>query len=116
VVQPDGGQHLGFDPQRDLGSKCATWCAHPAFVAYLAGDFSKPIEIDGPGLQAPAAAHLAADPPLRQGKRKLLLTRDVTALQLAEAMRRDFVANVSHEIRTPLTVLSGFVETMPACR
>jgi two-component system phosphate regulon sensor histidine kinase PhoR len=30
----------------------------------------------------------------------------------AEAMRRDFVANVSHEIRTPLTVLSGFVETL----
>jgi two-component system phosphate regulon sensor histidine kinase PhoR len=41
-----------------------------------------------------------------------LITRDVTALEQAEAMRRDFVANVSHEIRTPLTVLSGFVETL----
>ncbi len=41
-----------------------------------------------------------------------MITRDVTAVQLAETMRRDFVANVSHEIRTPLTVLSGFVETM----
>jgi two-component system phosphate regulon sensor histidine kinase PhoR len=36
----------------------------------------------------------------------------VTALEQAEAMRRDFVANVSHEIRTPLTVLAGFVETL----
>jgi two-component system, OmpR family, phosphate regulon sensor histidine kinase PhoR len=44
--------------------------------------------------------------------RKLMLTRDVTAIELAEAQRRDFVANVSHEIRTPLTVLSGFVETL----
>jgi two-component system phosphate regulon sensor histidine kinase PhoR len=44
--------------------------------------------------------------------RKLLLSRDVTALEQAEAMRRDFVANVSHEIRTPLTVLGGFVETL----
>jgi two-component system phosphate regulon sensor histidine kinase PhoR len=44
--------------------------------------------------------------------RKLLLSRDVTALEQAEAMRRDFVANVSHEIRTPLTVLSGFIETL----
>ena len=44
--------------------------------------------------------------------RLLLLSRDVTALQQAETMRRDFVANVSHEIRTPLTVLSGFVETL----
>jgi two-component system phosphate regulon sensor histidine kinase PhoR len=33
-------------------------------------------------------------------------------LEQAEAMRRDFVANVSHEIRTPLTVLSGFIETI----
>jgi two-component system phosphate regulon sensor histidine kinase PhoR len=44
--------------------------------------------------------------------KQLLLTRDVTLMEQAEAMRRDFVANVSHEIRTPLTVLSGFVETM----
>ncbi len=44
--------------------------------------------------------------------RKLLLSRDITAVELAEAMRRDFVANVSHEIRTPLTVLSGFIETL----
>ena len=46
--------------------------------------------------------------------RLLLLSRDVTALEQAEAMRRDFVANVSHEIRTPLTVLAGFVETLQA--
>ena len=42
----------------------------------------------------------------------LLLSRDVTAVEQAEIMRRDFVANVSHEIRTPLTVLMGFVETL----
>ncbi len=42
----------------------------------------------------------------------LLLSRDVTEVVKAEAMRRDFVANVSHEIRTPLTVLGGFVETL----
>ena len=46
------------------------------------------------------------------GNRRMLLTRDITALEQAEAMRRDFVANVSHEIRTPLTVLAGFVETL----
>jgi two-component system phosphate regulon sensor histidine kinase PhoR len=44
--------------------------------------------------------------------RSLLLSRDITAVEQAEAMRRDFVANVSHEIRTPLTVLAGFVETL----
>jgi two-component system phosphate regulon sensor histidine kinase PhoR len=38
--------------------------------------------------------------------------QDVTDLQKADAMRRDFVANVSHEMRTPITVLMGFLETM----
>ena len=37
--------------------------------------------------------------------RRLLLSRDITELEQADTMRRDFVANVSHEIRTPLTVL-----------
>jgi two-component system phosphate regulon sensor histidine kinase PhoR len=43
---------------------------------------------------------------------KLVLSQDVTERDRADAMRRDFVANVSHEIRTPLTVLSGFVDTL----
>jgi two-component system phosphate regulon sensor histidine kinase PhoR len=44
--------------------------------------------------------------------RHLLLVQDVTDLQKADAMRRDFVANVSHEMRTPITVLMGFLETI----
>jgi two-component system phosphate regulon sensor histidine kinase PhoR len=42
----------------------------------------------------------------------LVLTQDITERERADAMRRDFVANVSHEIRTPLTVVGGFVETL----
>lgn len=30
----------------------------------------------------------------------------------AEAIRREFVANVSHELKTPLTSISGFIETL----
>jgi two-component system phosphate regulon sensor histidine kinase PhoR len=37
---------------------------------------------------------------------------DVTALEAAGQMRRDFVANVSHELKTPLTALLGFIETL----
>ncbi|WP_193142086.1 cell wall metabolism sensor histidine kinase WalK [Meridianimarinicoccus sp. MJW13] len=37
---------------------------------------------------------------------------DVTSIETASQMRRDFVANVSHELRTPLTALVGFIETL----
>lgn len=32
----------------------------------------------------------------------------------AEAIRKEFVANVSHELKTPLTSISGFIETLQA--
>jgi len=42
----------------------------------------------------------------------LLCLEDLTQLEHAGQMRRDFVANVSHELRTPLTALIGFIETL----
>lgn len=42
----------------------------------------------------------------------LVAFQDVTHLEHANQMRRDFVANVSHELRTPLTALMGFIETL----
>ena len=42
----------------------------------------------------------------------LVCFEDVTHLEQAGEMRRDFVANVSHELRTPLTALLGFIETL----
>ncbi|WP_300030237.1 ATP-binding protein [uncultured Roseobacter sp.] len=42
----------------------------------------------------------------------VLCFRDITHLEQAGQMRRDFVANVSHELRTPLTALMGFIETL----
>jgi two-component system phosphate regulon sensor histidine kinase PhoR len=111
VVQPDRAAHLGLDPQRDLLQYIGTWCATPASPATttrpLRGDV-----VDRRPRQRRAPARLSVQlHPYGEGRR-LLLSRDVTALEQAETMRRDFVANVSHEIRTPLTVLSGFVETL----
>ncbi|MFK7875238.1 MAG: ATP-binding protein [Paracoccaceae bacterium] len=37
---------------------------------------------------------------------------DMTQMEQADQIRRDFVANVSHELRTPLTALMGFIETL----
>ncbi len=42
----------------------------------------------------------------------LVSFQDVTYVEQAGQMRRDFVANVSHELRTPLTALIGFIETL----
>ncbi len=49
---------------------------------------------------------------LASGRGVALTFEDVTAVEEAGAMRRDFVANVSHELRTPITALLGFVETL----
>ncbi|MCI5097597.1 MAG: ATP-binding protein [Rhodobacteraceae bacterium] len=47
-----------------------------------------------------------------KGGAAMLCFRDITDLEQAGQMRRDFVANVSHELRTPLTALMGFIETL----
>jgi two-component system phosphate regulon sensor histidine kinase PhoR len=47
-----------------------------------------------------------------QGRGVLVCFEDVTPVEKAGRMRRDFVANVSHELRTPLTALMGFIETL----
>lgn len=105
--------HLGFHAQSDLGQHLRNLVRQPHFTAYLAaGDFAAPVELNGPVIPSGQVARISLLIRRYGKKRKLVLTRDITALQLAEAMRRDFVANVSHEIRTPLTVLSGFIETM----
>ena len=46
------------------------------------------------------------------GPGALIALLDDGGAELAEQMRRDFVANVSHELRTPLTAMMGFIETL----
>lgn len=102
--------HFGLNPDRDRLQPVTNLIRDPEFVSYLQrgryeesvlvrdlvrgrGTLSVVIRVYGEGL-------------------KLVLSHDVTDREQADAMRRDFVANVSHEIRTPLTVVSGFIETM----
>ena len=42
----------------------------------------------------------------------VLLLFDVTQKRKAEALRREFTANVSHELKTPLHAISGYAELM----
>ena len=106
-------QHFGFDAKRDMLQHVANLVRAPAFKAYMASnDFSHDVVIAGSASAPGRAVKLSVHAHAYGADRKLLLSRDVTAVELAEAMRRDFVANMSHEIRTPLTVLSGFIETL----
>jgi two-component system phosphate regulon sensor histidine kinase PhoR len=103
--------HLGLDPVRDRLQRVTNLVRAPAFVAQLHSNVTEPPAVLIPGRfgQGMLSVHLRAYG--SEGQR-LLLTQDVSEREQADAMRRDFVANVSHEIRTPLTVLAGFVETM----
>ncbi|WP_435531152.1 phosphate regulon sensor histidine kinase PhoR [Ramlibacter pallidus] len=105
--------HYELDPQRDLQQHMVNLLRDPDFSAYYQGrNYTNDLVIPAPGSTSSRPRKLALRlHPYGEG-RLLVLSRDVTAVEQAEVMRRDFVANVSHEIRTPLTVLSGFVETL----
>ena len=106
--------HLGLDPARDLQQQIVNLVRDPAFAAFYHGGNhqTQDVVVEAPRSTSARPQRLSLYlHPYGEGRR-LLLSRDVTALEQAEAMRRDFVANVSHEIRTPLTVLVGFVETL----
>ena len=104
---------LGIQPERDLAQRIGNLVRDPIFSAYMTStDVAEPIVIEGRGKNPNIPLRISIQRhPYGEGK-QLLLTRDVTVVEQADAMRRDFVANVSHEIRTPLTVLAGFVETL----
>ena len=101
--------HFGLDPERDRLQRVTNLIRAPAFVDYVqSGNFDEPVTFALPrrgGSIQVLIRRYGADS-------KLVLSQDLTERERADAMRRDFVANVSHEIRTPLTVLSGFLETM----
>lgn len=105
--------HLGMDAKRDLMQHVVHLVRDPVFKKYMASeDHVGEVVIDGRNSSFQKLVKLSLQLHDYGENRQLLLTRDVTELAQADAMRRDFVANVSHEIRTPLTVMSGFIETL----
>ncbi len=105
--------HFSLDPLRDRRQRVTNLVRMPAFVAFMqTGQFEETLVLGtgrGPGTLSILVREYG------EGK-KLVLSQDVTERVRADAMRRDFVANVSHEIRTPLTVLAGFIETLRSLR
>jgi len=70
-----------------------------------------PVSIGETGPDAGPGAGAGASRP-DAGVWVLVSFEDVTDVERAGQIRRDFVANVSHELKTPLTALLGFIETL----
>lgn len=102
---------FGLNFKQDVLQRINFLIRRPEFIQYLnKRQFEDPLLLERMGADANLSLMIQAFP--FGQKRHLLLVQDVTDLQKADAMRRDFVANVSHEMRTPITVLMGFLETI----
>jgi len=104
-------QFFGLVYKRDVMQRINFLIRRPEFIQYLnKRNFDEPLLMERMGSDSSISLMLQAFPFGNQ--RHLLLVQNITDLQKADAMRRDFVANVSHEMRTPITVLMGFLETV----
>lgn len=122
IVMLDDGDHIewcnsiaerffGLNFKRDVLQRINFLIRRPEFIQYLIKrSFDEPLLMERMGPNGSLSLMLQAFP--FGNNRHLLLIQNVTDLQKADAMRRDFVANVSHEMRTPITVLMGFLETV----
>ena len=107
---PPAALQLGLDLSQDSNQPINYLVRHGEFVAYLqAQEYSNPIKLNS-WRNAEITLEIQLIP--FGTKQKLLICRDISALEKTEIMRRDFIANVSHELRTPLTVVGGFLETL----
>ena len=102
-------QQFGITMPRDRQQPVTNLIRYPAFADYLAGPGGEPVVVrSARGPQAVLAVQVI---PFGDDE-KLIVSRDITSMQTADTIRRDFIANVSHELRTPLTVVNGFLELL----
>lgn len=96
-----------------VGGDIRTAIRHPAATEALsqsvAGD--APVTIDLPDFPRPGQRWTMRIAMLSKGDRIIFLA-DRSAIDAADRMRSDFVANASHELRTPLAAILGYVETL----
>lgn len=69
------------------------------------------VQVEVASARAPRTLRATVSP-LPETRGAIAVLHDVTELERANAIRRDFVANASHELRTPLTSIRGFAETL----
>jgi len=107
---PLAEEHLGIQLARDRGQQLTYLMRQPQFLDWLGNEsYERSLVLRNARIEGRTLMFRL----VRYGAReKLVVSRDITLLDRAERVRRDFVANVSHELRTPITVISGFLETL----
>ncbi|SDK60684.1 two-component system, OmpR family, phosphate regulon sensor histidine kinase PhoR [Methylophilus rhizosphaerae] len=103
-------QRLGLKRHHDENQPIYYLLRQAEFVDYLHSEnYSEPLKLKSPR-NPEMTLELQIIP--FASKQRLLICRDISAIEKTDIMRRDFIANVSHELRTPLTVIGGFLETI----
>jgi two-component system phosphate regulon sensor histidine kinase PhoR len=107
---PPAERQLGLDLAHDGNQAIHNFVRYGEFINYLqAEQYGAPIQLKS--IRNPDTTLQLQLIPFGV-EQKLLISRDVSAQEKTDIMRRDFIANVSHELRTPLTVVGGFLETL----
>ncbi|MFN4358597.1 sensor histidine kinase [Sphingopyxis alaskensis] len=96
-----------------VGADIRTAIRHPLATEWLSRiDGDAPLEtIDLVDYPRPGQRWTMRIAALSNGERIVFLS-DRSAIDAADRMRSDFVANASHELRTPLAAIIGYVETL----
>ena len=105
-------EHWHIDLQRDQLQLIGNLIRDPQFLKLIQSDASEPITLQTRGAALNSRRRISVQKFAYGAGRLLLLSTDVTQVELAESMRQQFVANVSHEIRTPLTVILSLIESL----
>lgn len=119
-INPAAAVWLGADIDSSKGRKLHEVVAIPSLLQFImeASQGGLPLNDDITFMDATGQNHVLrvkCSPINRDGNRCggcVAVFYDVTQIQLANKMRRDFVTNVSHEIRTPLSVIQGSAEAL----
>ncbi len=96
-----------------VGADIRTAIRHPVAAEWLsAGDVDTgAMTVDLADYPRPGQRWTMRIATLSHGGRIIFLS-DRSAIDAADRMRSDFVANASHELRTPLAAILGYVETL----
>ena len=105
------GEYMGIRWPNDSGLRIANLVRHPRLQNYLSSRDERELN-EGLQLESPVNPNLKLECRITSfgDTQKLMVVRDITAIDRINRMRKDFIANASHELRTPLTVISGYLE------